>query len=259
MRSYLLYLFLCMVLVGCGSTKDLTNPKPLRNLCEEWGGVPLVIPDSRFEPGSIIRVEKNGKPSLIDDLRSCPVPQKVLILNTSKPFSVNTKKTVDVSAGAVLVFEKGIEAGPEFSKVSTTKLDVSDVDAQSLKLILLMAYLERNRLSSICDTYLKKPDHFVVTETLRVAGAKYELIDKAGVGIKLDASNVSKFVKASVSGKVSADVDGSLVVKAPAVVCIKRAVWLGGSFDVLAAPTSSENSADAKIGEYYDSVKEIKK
>jgi hypothetical protein len=167
MRHTLLAIsFLC--LVGCGiKDKDVVKPPSTFSggLTFEDGTdwIRMPYPDSKFSPGSVVVIEKRNV-RWIGHVADCGVPADILEPVRGNIGDFDSKRNHNYSAQAVLNI-KGIEAGPEFNRVSTAELVQKEMSADSLNLIRLQLWLaEPANQAKIagCNSILGEPDTFIL-------------------------------------------------------------------------------------------------
>ena len=240
-----------------GSCKDVTvvyTPQEWVEMLKKAGGwVPLPFPDSKYRPGAIIKVtEEEGIKGIrwIGHLESCNYPSEVLKVEKGYTPAIEFKKGKDFGAEATINF-KGITAGPGFDKVSKVVLDVQDHGADAFKLIDLKVWWEkpnnRKKVSSVCMNELKKPNHYLITEALRVSKGAYTLYDKTGAKIKLTAPKLGDLLQFQPDVKYEVTSEGKLVIDQPAYFAVRMAVRVGDDFEVLGEQTKQPETADAII------------
>lgn len=247
------------LLMGCRSSTERTfNPKPLRDLCLTWGGVPLVVPDSRYVPGSVFQLRPEKPPAFLDSeefLRSCAVPNDLLTPLTGNPMSAQVAGSAEFGADALLGYQ-GIEAGAEFSTIKSTSLDVGDARPSGLATARLNVWLQDNPtgLSNSCKTQLESPAYYVVGDTLRIAQSTFELRDKNGVKMELTAPLLSRVVKVQPSANVAITAAGNLSIDQPVTVCVRQLAYKNGALQVLGddEPKGTLAEGDRTLLDYYD-------
>ncbi|MDH5217594.1 MAG: hypothetical protein OEX19_07855, partial [Gammaproteobacteria bacterium] len=151
---------------------NLYSPQEWRDLLEEAGGwAPLVFPDSKYEPGSIIQVKKSGI-RWIDHLSSCRYPPEAISPKEGLIPNIRFTSSWEIDASAMLNI-KNISAGPQFDKVKKVHLAVQDHGADAFHLIRFRIWQQdpanRDKFSSLCMDELAKPDHYLVTEAFRIS------------------------------------------------------------------------------------------
>ena len=241
--------------VGCSSTVgDVYSPKEWRDLFEKAGGwAPLPFPESKYRPGSIIKVNEDGI-RWIDHLESCGYPPEVLDPEVGQIPAITFTQDRELDANALISF-KGVTAGPQFNRISKTRLEVKDHGADALRLINLKIWMEtpanRDSVSQACMDALLKPDHFLVAEAFRVSKGVYTLFDQSGAAIKLDAGAVSEFLEFQPDVNFNVTTDGSLVIEEPVYFAVRRAVRVGDDWETLRTIDGQPQDADAKIAEIF--------
>lgn len=256
LKNCLCFLFCLIIIipVGCKEAGDVYSPKEWIELFEKAGGwTPLTFPDSKYRPGAIISVPEDGDPRFIDVLESCGFPIKDFIEHSYIP-SITFEKEWEFKGSALINF-KGISAGPKFSKISKTRMEINDHGADAIRLIQLRIWIEnpdhRSTKTEACMDELTKPNSYLITEAFRVSSGKYTLYDKSGASIKLETPILKSLLQFQPDVKYEVTSDGSLVIEQPAYFAVRKAQRIEGDFEVLGGSGSEPESADAKIKQHF--------
>ena len=115
-----------------------------------------------------------------------------------------------------------MNAGPNFSKVTSATFQQSDSGASAIDILKVMDWMNKNpsAFTSICKSYLSQPDVYVAQESYRVGSGTYTLKDSTGGGISIKA-NVPK-VSVDANAKVTGD--SSLTLTVPVYTAVHQAV-----------------------------------
>ena len=234
---------------GCKDASDVYSPREWRDLFKQAGGwIPLPFPDSKYRPGSIIKVGDDGL-RWIDDLEACRYPMVDFEEKSSIP-SITFEKAW-VFGGSALLNYKGISAGPAFDRIAQVRLEIQDHGADAFRVIKLRVWLEdpdnRARVSQVCMDELLKPDRYLVTEAFRVSRGKYVLKDKSGAAIKVETPVLQELLQFAPEVKYEVTADGGLLIEQPAYFAVRRAVRVEEGFEVLGSPAAGSATADAHI------------
>ena len=226
-------LLIVFVAVRCKQPGDVYSPKEWRDLFAKAGGwTPLPFPDSKYRPGSIIKVMEDDI-RWIDDLEACRYPLDEFEKKSYIP-SITFTKQWEFNGSAVINF-KGIKAGPKFDQVSKVRMEVIDHGADAFGLMRLKVWMEdqknREKVSQACMDQLLKPDYYLITEAFRVSKAKYTLYDKSGVAIKIETPVLKDLLQFQPEVKYEVTSEGSLVVEQPVYFAVRKAVRVGQDFD----------------------------
>jgi hypothetical protein len=238
---------------GCDDAADVYSPEEWRDLFKEAGGwTPLPFPDSKYRPGSIIKVGEDGI-RWIDNLEACRYPIAQFEEKSYIP-GITFEKAWAFGASSLIHF-KGISAGPRFDKISRVRLEVQDHGADALRIIKLKVWLEdpdhRSQVSQACMDELLKPDRYLVTEAFRVSKGKYVLQDQSGGAIKLEAPVLKELLQFQPDVKYEVTADGGLRIEQPAYFAVRKAVRLGEDFEVLGGAADASVTADAQIEDLF--------
>lgn len=259
-------LFIAVVLLAsCNEVTDVYTPSEWVTMLKQAGGwAPLPFPDSKYRPGSIIKVTDNeGIKEIrwIGHLEACKYPEEVLKVEKSYIPGITFKKGKDFGANAMINF-RGISAGPAFDSVSKISLEVQDHGADAFRLINLKVWWEdptnRKKVSSVCMDELKKPDYYLVTEAFRVSKGTYTLYDKTGAKIKLTAPKLGDLLQFQPDVKYEVTSEGKLVIDQPAYFAVRKAVRIGDDFEVLGEQSKEPQTADTKIEKLFFQSQEKK-
>ena len=249
---------LCLFMVfvpGCpsgGKIGPILQPPEWEDFFEEIGFTPLPFPDSKYQPGSIVKVT-DEKIEWIDDLTSCRYPLSEFQVKSHVPAFTFTKKG-EFGASAIINI-KGITAGPSFDRISKVRLEITDHGADALRIIKLKVWMEDpdniGKVSKACIDELLKPDRYLITEAFRVSSGKYTLYDKKDTAIKIETPALGSLLKFQPDIKYEVTSDGSLVIEQPVYLAIRKAVRIGEDFQTLKRPGEESETADAKIRKLY--------
>jgi hypothetical protein len=237
-----------IAVTGCKTVADVYSPKEWRDLFNKSGGwTPLPIPDSKYRPGSIIKVTDEGI-WWIDDLKGgCNYPLEEFEQPGTSP-SITFEKKWQFGANAILQI-KGIKAGPKFDQLSSVRMEVIGQGADAIRLLKLKAWMAEpknvSKVSPVCMEQLSKVDYYMITEAFRVSKAKYTLADKSGAAIKLETPlMIKEFLQIQPEVKYEVSTDGSMTIDQPVYVAIRKAVRIGPDFE---SKGGAEAIADSKI------------
>lgn len=246
---------------GCKSVpSEIYSPEELREvLSKAEGWVPLVIPDSKYRPGSIILVsEDSGQPRWIDHLDACiDVEDFETFLVVGAIPAVQFSKDVSADANLLLNY-RGISAGPGFDRVKNVRLSVDEHSAVAMRLIKFRSWYENledadylRRIDPCLDA-LEEPDTYLVNEAFVISNATYRLYTETGAEIELTAPQLGEFLKFEPEMAYDVSSSGLLTIKEPVVLAVRKVVRVDAGFQVLATPGSTEPStADALLEKWY--------
>lgn len=242
-------------LLACSSDAgDVYSPAEWRDLFQKHGWTALPIPDSKYEPGAIVKVTAEDGIRYIDHLRTCGYPAEVLAPEVGKIPAISFAKSREIGASAMLNI-KGIEAGPEFSNVASSRLQISDHSADSLRMVALRIWQETpgnlDGNARFCIEELEKPDYYLITEAFRVAKGRYTLLDKSGAKLKVSLANLGRLLKFEPDVKYEVTAEGELVIDEQVSFAIRRAISTTAGFEVLGAAPDEAGMADGLIDRIY--------
>ena len=239
-----------LIVVGCDNgsgVKEVAAPQPLLAYCKKAGFVPLPILDTSYKPGAIIRVQGDDI-SYIDHLRSCRYDADALKTEDGSSGQFDVKSRVEMGADA-LISLKGIEAGPEASRIKKTTLQIADYGVDKLQHILIGEWERLNYEAVVpptCKTAFERPDVYVVGEAFRVRNGEYELFGKDDAKLKFDVANIGKLLRLQPNAKYQATNDGRLLISEPTTLCVRNVEWFGrdpGAAGLEPAKTRTADSA----------------
>jgi hypothetical protein len=234
---------------GCPNAGDIYTPKELVKVLKKDGWAPLLIPDSKYLPGTIIKVTDDGI-RWVSQLETCRYPAEALGIKKGHVPNITFTKATQWDANAIVNI-KGITAGPGFDRISKVDLTIKDQRAEALDILKLKIWSEvpanRAKVSSACMQELEKPDYFLVTEVFRVSEGVYTLYDKSGAAIEISTPVLGDLLKFEPNVKYSIEANGSLVIDQPTTFAVRRVARVGNDFEVLSRAVAGPETADAKI------------
>lgn len=244
--SLLQILLMFELLSGCSLLESVTKPAAMDTFYRANGWTPLPIPDSKLAPGALIEITDNKVVRYWDDLSTCGVPTDLLKPVSGKSPQLTFNQDADYKAEAVLQVS-GVTAGPDFSKVHTTRLTHQDHGADALKLIAIQIWLadpqNSDKFPQACKEFFNGKNHFLVQESYRVAKGKYALIDKNEATIKVTNLALGPLkIEPGASAKVTSD--GELLFDQIVYTAIRNVRRLDGQFQTLGklSPTQSDDA-----------------
>ena len=242
--------------VGCPSPGDVYDLAGWRDVLKKNGKWHMImVPDSKLQPGSIVKITEQDGLSWIDSLDSCGVPRELLVpkkpdadeptlvvLGASPP--IKFEKKIEFKAEAVLNIA-GVNAGPEFGAVGKVKLAIGENGGDAVRLIKLGKWIRDNtdRFEQACLDELAKPDRYIIAESFRFSSATYEMFDQNGAKLKLTLPQLGKIVQLEPSVDYSVTATGELRIDEIMYVAVRQAVSTNDGFDTLGA------IADEKLGD----------
>ncbi len=243
-------------LLACSSEAgDIYSPEEWRGLFKENGWTALPFPDSKYEPGAIIKVTAENGIRYIDHLRSCGYPAEILAQEVGKIPSIAFNRSREFGAAAMINI-KGIGAGPEFTNVATTRLEISEHSADSLRLIALRIWQETpgniEGKARFCVEELEKPDYYLITEAFRVSKGRYTLFDKSGGKLKLSLANLGRLLKFEPDVRYEVTSEGELLIEEKVTFAIRQAISTTAGFDVLGADSEGAVTADGLVDTLFE-------
>ena len=244
MISLFLLMPLAVTLSGCGNDiGGVAQPKSMKTFYLENGYIPLPIGDSRLGPGAIIEAKPEKGIRVLSHLEKCGVASNVLELNrgTSPGIEYNNEDTFD--ANAVLKI-KGVEAGPKFNIVKSTKLSHEEHGGVNFDYIGFKIWLTENagQFSKICEQELEKEHRFIVQEAFMVSKGKYTLLDNTNAAIKIEGL---EFGPVRIEPGVDLDLgqNGELTFSSPIYTAIKNIQSVDGMFQTMGNGLGSKDES----------------
>lgn len=205
--------------------------------------VPLSEPDSRFGPGAVFTFTPQTGFRWIGTLATCGLPQSVItpVQADSGKLIFNTDS--DYGASAVLKV-KGISAGPEFSKVKATTLELDQHGPSSLNMLAVRLWVNdpanQNKIPEECKKALNEPNTYIVQEAYSVTKGKYTLRDSTNAKIALKGLQLGP-VNIAADAHASPSTDGSLEFDQLLYTAVRRLQYANGGWTSL----GRENQPDA--------------
>jgi hypothetical protein len=228
--------------------KDVLSPKELVDLLDRVGFVPLPIPGSHYQPGSIVKVVGENV-DWIDDLTSCGFPLSEFQVKPYTP-GIEFTKAVEFGASAIINV-KGISAGPGFNRVSKVRFEIIEHAADAFRLIKLRIWSDdpenQSRINKACMDALLEPDTYLINEAYRISKGKYTLYDKSGAAIKIDTPVLKELLQIQPDVKYEVTSEGSMVIEQPVYFAIKNVQRVGQHFEALSRDLDEPDTADNKI------------
>lgn len=242
--------FLLTFVRSCNPDVSQTNlPNQLRDFYLKNNWIPLGEPDSRFQPGSIVRITQAEGITYVSDLKTCGVPDDILKPVTGEAPQLKFDRDGDYGAKAVLNV-KGVTAGPDFSRISSTSLAYEKHGSDSLDILKIAIWLSKPEnaatLPKPCTDFLNAPDNYIVREAYEVSKGKYTLkgSNKASLTIKNLALGP---VTIAPDAHANLTTTGELTFTDPVYTAIKRLKDTNGLLTILGQPGQVDADADAKV------------
>lgn len=213
------------------------------------GWIPLPFPDSKYEPGSVIAVDQSGAPRWVGHIRSCKVPEDLLKVVAGNIGDMTAAVKDKYGAQAVLKI-RGIEAGPEWSRVKETKFVQNDQSAPALDLIAIRLWLTDPtnvaHFPDECTTILGEPSIYLVQEAFKVGSGKYTLTDTNNAKIAVTGLQLGP-VKIDPKADAAFDTNGDLVMKVPVYTAVRRVRQISKGKFVTMGPGNAGGFDDATL------------
>lgn len=249
--TVLFFLYITFIIFrGSTKTETVYSPREWRDLFAKAGGwTPLLIPDSKFKPGTIFRLaDSDPDPRYVDDLDACGYPMAEFEQTSHIPV-ITFEKAWEFQGDAILNFQ-GVKAGPQFNRISRVRMQVTDHGVDAFRLLKFKVWLEnpknRAKISPVCMNQLLQRDHYLVTEAFRVSKGRYTLLDKTGAAIKLKAPALGELLQLQPDLKYEISGEGSLIIEQRVCFAVRRAIYVG-DFQVLGSPEETARTADGQI------------
>ena len=216
---------------------ELYTPKELSKLLHDAGGWALLpFPDSKYEPGSIVRITPENGIRWIGSAQSCGISPEVLrpVPGDVPPLNLSKKTTF---SGSLAVKYQGIEVGPEYAKVKNVVLKINKMTSSGIDLIKLSNWLNdpanHATFSATCTEYLTPADQYFQNEGLSISDGSFTLYDKDDKKLSLTAANLGQYFGGSLKASLSVETDGSVTFDKPYFLAIRTAHRKGNVFETL--------------------------
>src|SRR5438093_6464956 len=134
---------LCVFLAGFSCQQNPTKMGAVMNrfyIQNKW--IPLPLPDSRFGPGTIFTYNKDTGIRYVSSLKTCGVPDEVSAGVKGQSGTLKFDGDSEYGADAVLKVV-GVSAGPQFSKVTKTTVELNDHGPSSMDMFKLQIWLTK--------------------------------------------------------------------------------------------------------------------
>jgi hypothetical protein len=205
--------------------------------------IPLPEPDSRFAPGAVFTFTPDTGFRWVGNLATCRLDDAVIapVQGNSGKLTFNT--TSDYGASAVLKV-KGVTAGPEFSKIKKTTLELDKHGPSSLNLLAIRLWINdpanANKIPQECKTAMDAPNTYIVQEAYSVSKGKYTLEDSTNAKIAIKGLQVGP-VNFAPDAHAKPSSDGSLEFDELLYTAVRRVQFANGGWQSL----GRENQPDA--------------
>jgi hypothetical protein len=224
------------------------NPDPMFRfyLAHQW--IPLPEPDSRFGPGAVFTFSPGSDPRWQGTLQDCGLPDELTKPVDAESGQLQFDAASDYGAKAGLSL-KGVSAGPEFSKVKNSTLELDRHGPSSLNMVRLRLWLNdpenRNKIPQGCKDLLNRADTYIVQEAYEVSKGKYTLT--SGTSAKVSADDLKLGVLSlAPDAHAAVESDGSLVFDQTLYTAVRRLVYANGGWESLGRPGDA-GSADQQV------------
>jgi len=228
--------------------QSVLSPDPMYKfyLAHQW--IPLPEPDSRFGPGAVFTFTPGTDPRWQGTLQDCGLPGEVTTAVEAQSGQLEFDTSSDYGASAVLKL-KGVTAGPEFSKVKNSTLQLDQHGPSSLNMVKLRLWVNdpenRDKIPKGCKDLLSRANTYIVQEAYEVSKGKYTLKSatsgKVAIdGLKLGVLSLAPDAHAKIGN------DGSLTFDQTLYTAVRRLEYANGGWDSLGRPGSGAD-ADQQV------------
>jgi hypothetical protein len=189
------------------SAQTTFRPPPLKQFLEENGWVPLLTPDKRMGPGSVIKVTMKDASVAVQwlgDLRRCGITDREFRYVRGKYPAIGIGKSFVTKASVPAGFIAKLEGTADFEKAGGAIIQIEDSGGDAVDLDALANWIAKpgaaRRLSQVCYGFLVQEDVYLVSEAFRISKASYGLVDKDGAKLAVTGG---AFGQAGSSGTLS--------------------------------------------------------
>ncbi len=244
---------------GCNNTKDTLNSNDFTKTLREQGWIILPIPDSTFDPGTVIRVvDENGniRVDWIGNISSCNVPAEVLKTVDGNAPSFESTEDYDFSLKALLNI-KGVEVGPDFNRVAKAKIKINGTEAKKIDLLHFTAWItnpnNNEMIPKSCNEWLEMNDTYLINNAMMVSKGEITFYGQTGAKINLPSLELKKnIVDLSSDASLTWASDSKLTFTEPVYLAVKRVQRLQGSWKMLGTPSDKSKDVTPLLIEYAD-------
>jgi hypothetical protein len=201
------------------------HPPPLKQFLEENGWIPLLLPDKRMGPGSVIKVTvKDASVAMqwLGDLRRCGITDREFRYVRGKYPPIGVGKSFGTKASVPAGFIAKLDGTADFEKVGGAIIQIEESGGDAVDYDALANWITKSgaarRLSQLCYGFLVQDDVYLVSEAFRISKASYGLVDKDGAKLA---------VTGGAFGEVGARSSGTLNVIDDLYFRVRRVKQLG--------------------------------
>jgi len=250
---------LCLAAAGlslalaASAADSVFQQRPLAKFLDANNWIALPIPDSKMGPGAVVKVTKSGatvEARWLGDFRRCGVTDKDMGVVKGKfpALGVGEDFSVKASFAASLLERLGLRA--EAEKVNGAVLKIDEAGGDAIDLLALKIWLEmpanKKNFPAACNDFLAQDDVYLVSEAFRISKGSYELIDKNGAKLSLNAAVAGKSIDADFSGSIGSN--GALAVAGDFYFGVRRVKRLAsGGFATLGQNEQEIPEADEML------------
>jgi hypothetical protein len=249
-HARLLLVLLPIFAFGCTNALEKAyTPRELAKLLSDAGGWKMLpFPDSKYAPGSLIKVTEADGIRWIGAFGKCNIPAEFLTPVPGNIPPLDFKREAKFSASLAANLE-GIKLGPEFSSVRNITLKIDEYGADAIDLLGLCVWQSKpentTKIAPVCTQWLRSPDHYFENEAFRISRGKFTLYDQKGTKIKLTPSNVTKYLEIGADASYTVTTTGEVTFTTPHYLAIRKAIATEDHcFDVLGAASRPPKTAD---------------
>jgi hypothetical protein len=170
------------------------QPLPLKQFLEENGWVSLPVPDKRMEPGSVVKVTKQGGAvtmQWLGNLRGCGITDREFRYVRGKYSAIGIGDSFGIKASIAVRYIVKLEGTADFEKAGGAIMQIEDSGGDGVDFDALTNWMARSsaarRMSQVCNTFLAQEDIYLVSEAFRISKASYGLVDKSGAKLTITA------------------------------------------------------------------------
>jgi hypothetical protein len=239
---------LCMIpTLVAPAAETVFQQKPLTAYFKEHDWLALSIPDSKMQPGSVIKVKKLNdfiEVQWLGDIRKCGVNDEQLGFVRGKYPSVGIGESFAVTASITASILNLFHVNTSADKVSGAVFTMEDAGGDAIDFLAfsIWASNQGSRLQTACSNLLGQDDVFLVTESFRISKGSYQLLDKNGAKIGLSASVAGRSLDGQLQGSIGTN--GELKIAGDFYFGVRRAKLLSGVFTTLGNAQQDVPEAD---------------
>lgn len=232
---------------SCKTTSEMPR-NDLVNTLKDAGWTPLALPDSSYQPGTIVKIDSQTK--TVDYLGTlnpalCNIPPQYLNAKPASSGQIFTQESYAAGIGlAAAIKGVSVSAGAGANIISFIKID--DQGAQNLDVATLSMWLSgnRNTVNQSCLQWLQQPDIYLINRAFAINKGIVGFKQQAGGDLEAVSPQIIKqIVNVGANAGASWNANGELVINQPTFIAIRGIRNLSGNLEILGDDKPEADSA----------------